>query len=182
MTVEFIKSAADTAGFIVNDMPKLLLAGRSNVGKSSLINRAAGRAAARVSATPGKTASVNYYLIDGNRYWIDLPGYGYAKVSQSERARWAALMEEFFAQLDGTYRGLLIVDIRHKPTAQDVDMARCFRDLNVPFKVAANKSDKLKPSQTGEHLRVIDETLNAGICAVPCSAEKDKAGILCELL
>lgn len=171
MKLEFIKSAAGKEDFIQDSLPKLILTGRSNVGKSSLINAVSGSGnIARVSSTPGKTAFVNYYKADGKLYLVDLPGYGYAKVSQTERERWGELMEDFFASLDATARGLMIVDIRHKPTEGDIDMAECFLKLCIPFFAVANKSDKLKPSQIEPALALIKDTL--GVEAIPFSAQK----------
>ena len=114
---EFIRSAAAPKQFIRSPLPKVAFAGRSNVGKSSVINRIVNRKQfAKVGATPGKTVHVNYCEIDGKKYFVDLPGYGFAKVSQNERDRWAGLMESFFAENETFDAGVLIVDPRHKPT------------------------------------------------------------------
>ncbi len=125
---EFVKSAAAAGQFIHSSVPKVAFAGKSNVGKSSVINRMLNRKNfARVGAQPGKTVHVNYFLIDGKLYFVDLPGYGYAKVSQAEKERWGKLMEEFFAD-PGTFDlGVMIVDARHKPTADDITMAEWFK-------------------------------------------------------
>lgn len=173
MKIEFIKSAAAKTDFIQDSLPKLIITGRSNVGKSSFINMMSGIGGlARVSSTPGKTAYVNYFKVGGKMYWVDLPGYGYAKVSQSERMRWAHLMEDFFANLDDTASGLMLVDIRHKPSEGDMDMARCFRDLDIPFIVVANKSDKLKKSEIMPALELIKDTLSLNNLPYPFSAYK----------
>ena len=121
---EFIKSAAAPSGFIRDALPNIVFSGKSNVGKSSVINRLLNRKNfARVGQSPGKTVHVNYFLIDKKVYFVDLPGYGYAKVSKAERERWGKLMEQFFA-VDGLIDlGVMIVDSRHKPTADDVTMA-----------------------------------------------------------
>ena len=112
--------------FLRDGLPQFAFAGRSNVGKSSVINRLVGRKnLAYVGASPGKTTQVNYFLIDRRAYLVDLPGYGYAKVSQAEKERWAQLMESYFQEeADRITAGVLIVDIRHKPTANDLDHAR----------------------------------------------------------
>ena len=112
--------------FIRDGLPQFAFAGRSNVGKSSVINRLVGRKnLAYVGASPGKTTQVNYFLIDRRAYLVDLPGYGYARVSQAEKERWAKLMESYFQEeADRITTGVLIVDIRHKPTANDLDDAR----------------------------------------------------------
>ena len=157
---EFIKSAAAPADFIRDALPNIVFAGKSNVGKSSVINRLLNRKNfARVGQSPGKTIHVNYFLIDQKVYFVDLPGYGYAKVSKSERERWGKLMEQFFA-FDGLIDlGIMIVDSRHKPTADDITMAQWFKSTGCPLVVAANKSDKLKKSEIEANLELIRLTL-----------------------
>ena len=172
---EFIRSAAAPKQFLRSSLPKVAFAGRSNVGKSSVINRLVNRRQfAKVGATPGKTIHVNYFDIDGKLWLIDLPGYGFAKVSQEERDRWAKLMESFFAD-DGTFdAGVLIVDARHKPTADDVRMAEYFKRSGRAFVVLANKLDKLKKSEIDPAMALIRETLRLteGTELIPFSAEK----------
>ena len=128
---------------------------------------------ARVGAEPGKTVHVNYYLLDGRAYFIDLPGYGFAKVSRTEKERWARLMESFFAGKDLYDLGVMIVDARHKPTADDVTMAAYFKSSGVDFVVVANKLDKLKKSEIEPNLRLIRETLglDENVRLIPFSAE-----------
>lgn len=157
---EFIKSAAAPADFIRDALPNIVFAGKSNVGKSSVINRLLNRKNfARVGQSPGKTIHVNYFLIDQKVYFVDLPGYGYAKVSKSERERWGKLMEQFFS-VDGLIDlGIMIVDSRHKPTADDITMAQWFKSTGCPLVVAANKSDKLKKSEIEANLELIRLTL-----------------------
>jgi GTP-binding protein len=171
---EFVKSAVSPNQFIESSLPAVAFAGKSNVGKSSVINRLLNRKNfARVGATPGKTIHVNYFLIDERLYLIDLPGYGYAKVSQSERERWGKLMEDFFAA--GLFRlGVMIVDARHKPTADDVTMAEWFKGAPCRLVVVANKLDKLKKSEIEPNLALIRETLSlpAEVPVIPFSAEK----------
>ena len=172
--VEFVKSAAAPAQFIRSSLPAVAFAGKSNVGKSSVINRLLNRKNfARVGSEPGKTVHVNYFLVDQRVYWIDLPGYGYAKVSQKERERWAELMEQFFAS--GLFSlGVMIVDARHRPTADDVTMAAFFQQSGRPFVVVANKMDKLKKSEIEPNLALIRETLALTdvTALIPFSAEK----------
>ena len=172
--VEFVRSAAGSDGFLRDELPQMAFAGRSNVGKSSVINRLVSRKnMARVGASPGKTAQINYFRIDGQAYLVDLPGYGYAKVSKAERDRWGRLMEAYFAS--GLIRlGVMIVDARHKPTADDQTMARWFRGTGCPVLVVANKLDKLKKSQVEPSLACIRETLDLpeGVPLIPFSAEK----------
>lgn len=171
---EFVKSAASSAQFIQTSMPRIAFAGKSNVGKSSVINRLLNRKSfARVGAAPGKTVHVNYFLIDNRAYFIDLPGYGFAKVSRAEKERWAALMESFFSGKDLYDLGVMIVDARHKPTADDVTMAEFFKGTGAAFLVVANKLDKLKKSEIEPNLRLIRETLALGEATrlIPFSAE-----------
>ena len=172
--VEFVLSAVRPEGFIRDGLHQLAFAGRSKVGKSSVINRVVGRKNfARVGAAPGKTTQINYFRIDGQFYLVDLPGYGYAKVSKAERERWGKLMEDYFASGLITW-GVMIVDLRHKPTADDVTMARWFQDTGCPLIVVANKLDKLKPSEVQGNLEQIQETLGLGeeTPLLPFSAEK----------
>ena len=172
---EFIKSAAAPNQFVQSAMPRIDFAGKSNVGKSSVINRLLNRKNfARVGSEPGKTIHVNYFLIDAKAYFIDLPGYGFAKVSRSEKERWAKLMESFFAGKDLYDRGVLIVDARHKPTADDVTMAAYFKSSGADFIVVANKLDKLKKSEIEPNLSQIRQTLelDESVRLIPFSAEK----------
>jgi GTP-binding protein len=171
---EYVRSAAKASDFLHDGKVQIAMAGRSNVGKSSVINRLLDRKnLARVGNSPGKTRQVNYFLIDKTFYLVDLPGYGYARVSQSEKERWGKLMEAYFA--DGIITlGLLIVDARHKPTADDCTMAQWFKDSGCPFVVVANKMDKLKKSEIEPNLSRIRETLELTdeMPMIPFSAEK----------
>lgn len=171
---EFIKSAAAPAQFVQSSVPAVVFAGKSNVGKSSVINRLLNRRNfARVGSAPGKTVHVNYFLIDGRLYLVDLPGYGYAKASQAERDRWGKLMEQFFAaQL--FQLGVMIVDARHKPTADDVTMAQWFKTSGCALVVVANKLDKLKKSEVEPNMALIRRTLelDESVRIIPFSAEK----------
>ena len=172
---EFVLSAVKASTFIRDGKPQVTFAGRSNVGKSSVINRLLGRKNfARVGATPGKTNQINYFDIDGKIYFTDLPGYGYAKVSKEERDRWGRLMESYFADSSLMTLGVMIVDSRHKPTADDCTMAQWFRDAGCPLVVAANKLDKLKKSEIEPNLQRVRETLELGedVPVIPFSAEK----------
>lgn len=172
---DFVKSAAAAGQFIHSSVPKVAFAGKSNVGKSSVINRMLNRKNfARVGAQPGKTVHVNYFLIDGKLYFVDLPGYGYAKVSQAEKERWGKLMEDFFAD-PGTFDlGVMIVDARHKPTADDITMTEWFKNAGCRLAVVANKLDKLKKSEIEPNLLLIRETLALPeeVPLIPFSAEK----------
>jgi len=157
---EFIKSAASPKDFISGSQPTIVFAGKSNVGKSSVINRLLNRKNfARVGSSPGKTVHVNYFLIDKRAYFVDLPGYGFATVSKTEKERWSRLMEEFFSRSELISLGVMIVDARHKPTADDVTMAGWFISSGCPFVVLANKCDKLKKSEMEPNSELIRETL-----------------------
>ena len=172
---EFILSAASPKDFLRDGLPQIAFAGRSNVGKSSVINRLLNRKNfARVGAAPGKTIHINYFKIDGAFYLVDLPGYGYAKVSKSERDRWGKLMETYFAHPELMTLGVMIVDARHKPTADDCTMAQWFKDTGRPMVVVANKLDKLKKSEIQPNLDQIRLTLELeeDVPVIPFSAEK----------
>ena len=184
---EFIKSAADPAGFIRDELPNIVFSGKSNVGKSSVINRLLNRKNfARVGQSPGKTIHVNYFLIDEKAYFVDLPGYGYAKVSIKERDRWGKLMERFFAAEGLINLGIMIVDARHKPTADDLTMAQWFKSTQCPMVVVANKCDKLKKSEIEPNMALIRDTLelSEGVPLIPFSAEKGngKDALMAEIL
>ena len=173
--VEFIKSAASRSAFIRDGRPNIVFSGKSNVGKSSVINCLLNRKNfARVGAQPGKTVHINYFLVDQTAYFTDLPGYGYAKVSKAERDRWAALMEDFFSERGLISLGVMIVDARHKPTADDVTMAAWFRESGCPMVVVANKLDKLRSSEIDGNMALIRQTLelNDDCRLLPFSAEK----------
>ena len=172
--VEFLISAASTKDFPQNRLSEIAFAGKSNVGKSSVINRLLQRKNfARVGEKPGKTIHVNYFTVDKKCYFVDLPGYGYAKVSQAEKDRWGKLMESYFAA-DRIDLGIMIVDARHAPTNNDITMARWFLDSQCPFVVVANKLDKVKKSQIESNLEVIRQDLELpDFCRIiPFSAEK----------
>ncbi|MBQ3103747.1 MAG: YihA family ribosome biogenesis GTP-binding protein [Oscillospiraceae bacterium] len=172
---EFILSATEPRQFVRDGLPQMAFAGRSNVGKSSCINRLLNRKNfARVGASPGKTTQINYFKIDSKLYLVDLPGYGYAKVSKAERDRWGRLMESYFHSPGLITLGVLIVDARHKPTADDCTMCEFFRATGCPMIVVANKVDKLKKSQIQPAMDLIRETLQLSEdeALVPFSAEK----------
>ena len=180
---EFVISAAKKADFPRDRLPQVVFAGRSNVGKSSVINCLLNRKNfARVGNSPGKTTHINYFLIDRQMYLVDLPGYGYAKVSKAERDRWGRLIEQWFQDPSLMTLGVQIVDARHKPTADDCTMVECFKQSGKPFIVVANKLDKLKKSEIEPNLLQIKTTLQIDdtVKVIPFSAEK-KIG-RCELL
>ena len=172
--VEFLISAAAPKDFPNSRLPEIAFAGKSNVGKSSVINRILNRKNfARVGDKPGKTIHVNYFTVDKQCYFVDLPGYGYAQVSQKEKERWGKLMEDYFAAGRITL-GVLIVDYRHAPTNNDITMASWFIQSGCPFVVVANKMDKLKKSELAPNLVTIREDLGLSedTVIIPFSAEK----------
>lgn len=172
---EFVRSAAGSKDFPRDSLPQVAFAGRSNVGKSSVINRLLNRKNfARVGSAPGKTTHINYFCIDEKLYLVDLPGYGYAKVSQQEKARWAGLIQSWFDDPDLMTLGVLIVDARHRPTADDQRMADYFRSAERPWVVVANKLDKLKKSEIEPNMALIQEVLKLSktVKLIPFSAEK----------
>ncbi len=156
---EFVISSTAIADCPRDGLPQVAFAGKSNVGKSSVINRVLQRKNfARVGEAPGKTTHINYFRIDRKLYLVDLPGYGYAKVSKAEKDRWGKLMEAYFASGLIDY-GVMIVDARHKPTANDMTMAEWFKNSGKPFVIVANKLDKLRKRDIEPNLALIRQTL-----------------------
>ena len=171
---EFVRSVTSVADCPKDGPPQIAFAGKSNVGKSSVINKLLLRKNfARVGEAPGKTTHINFFRIDNKLYLVDLPGYGYAKVPMAEKERWGKLMEKYFAAEDTIDYGVMIVDARHKPTANDVIMADYFKASGKPFVVVANKMDKLKKSEIEPNLACIRETLTLPetVELIPFSAE-----------
>ena len=172
---EFVRSAVKPSDFPRDRLPQVVFAGRSNVGKSSVINRILNRKNfARVGSAPGKTTHINYFCIDQKLYLVDLPGYGYAKVSKQERDRWGRLIEAWFADAGRMALGMLIVDARHQPTADDCTMVQVFLNTGKPFLVIANKLDKLKKSEIDGSARLIRDRLelDESVPLILFSAEK----------
>lgn len=172
---EFVLSAASVSTCPHDGLPQIVFAGRSNVGKSSVINRLLRRKNfARVGGKPGKTIHINFFSIDRKCYFVDIPGYGYAEVSAAEKARWAALIESYFAATDLMTFGVMIVDARHKPTANDITMAEFFLSSGKPFVVVANKLDKVRrKSEIDGNLLQIRSVLRLtdDVRVIPFSAE-----------
>ena len=170
---EFLTSYGLSSQLPKSDELEFAFAGRSNVGKSSLINKLFNRKAlANVSAVPGKTATINFYRVE-NVHFVDLPGYGYAKVAKSEKERWAALIEKYFG--DDRNLGLVfqLVDMRHPPTKLDIDMTNYLIECELPFAVVLTKADKLNKTQTKERLAAIRKELPYGeqLTILPCSSQ-----------
>lgn len=171
--VEFELAAGRKDQLPKGSLPEIVFSGKSNVGKSSLINRLVNRKAlARVSATPGKTATINFYRLPDCRL-VDLPGYGYAKVSKGERDRWASLVEGYFAQERNVALVIQLVDMRHKPTADDLQMVDFLLQTGRPFVVVCTKCDKLNRSETERQTALFDEIFRSqGIAWYPFSSVK----------
>ena len=143
-----------------NDKPEVAFAGKSNVGKSSLINALMNRKSyARISATPGKTQTINFYNINDEMYLVDLPGYGYAKISGSEKQRFASLMEEYFGSPRNIPMAIQLIDMRHPPSRDDINMLNLYLELNIRFIIVLTKSDKLKPMARKARLEGIENEL-----------------------
>ena len=173
--VQFIKSAADKKGFIAPDKPMIVVCGKSNVGKSSFINMLAGRRKlARTSTEPGRTRLINYFDFE---YFIlaDLPGYGYARVSKTEKERWAVMLNDFFSEKEQIAHVFSLVDMRHNPTADDLQMINFLYAQIIPFTVAATKCDKLPKTKQKPRLREIAAILKMGEAdIIPVSSTEGK--------
>ena len=173
--VEFVRSAARPTDFLQDGLPQFAFAGKSNVGKSSVLNCVLQRKNfARVGQKPGKTVHINYFRVDERAYFVDLPGYGYAQVSEAEKERWGKLMEAYFTRAEDITLGVMIVDARHAPTKLDCVMAELFQNTQRPFVVVANKLDKLKKSEIEPNMDCIRRTLRLSddTKLIPFSAEK----------
>lgn len=156
----YIRSASGRKDLLNDGKPQFVFTGRSNVGKSSVINCLLNRKNLAYSgSSPGKTAGINYFEIDRKIYFVDVPGYGYAKVSQKEKARWAKMMEEYFSNISLISMGILIVDVRQTDSPLDRNMAETFRNGNMPFAVVANKTDKVGKEKLQRSLQNIREYL-----------------------
>ena len=169
---EFERSVGISAQLAPSDLPEIAFSGRSNVGKSSLINRVLGRKAlARTSATPGKTATINFYRLPVMRL-VDLPGYGYARVSGSEKRRWSELIEGYFDDDRDLRLALQLLDIRHAPSRDDVQMLDYMVERQIPFVAVLTKADKLNKTQRAERLAAFARELSdyEGVTVVPFSA------------
>jgi GTP-binding protein len=157
---QFIISAVGPSQYPTDALPEIALAGRSNVGKSSLINRLIQRKnLARTSSQPGKTQTLNYYLINTDLYFVDLPGYGYAKVSKSKREVWGKFIEDYLLKREEIKLLLLLVDLRHPPSKDDVGMYKWLKHVDVPICVVATKADKIPKSKWQKHLKIVRDAL-----------------------
>ncbi|MHC9532804.1 ribosome biogenesis GTP-binding protein YihA/YsxC [Dellaglioa sp. BT-FLS60] len=159
--VELVMSAVAPAQYPTDGMPEIALSGRSNVGKSSLINTLINRKSyARTSSQPGKTQTLNFYNVEQKLFFVDVPGYGYAKVSKTERAKWGQMIETYLAERT-TLRGVIsLVDARHEPTKLDVQMVDFLHYYDIPVLVVATKSDKISRGKWNQHESVIRRALS----------------------
>lgn len=157
---EFVISAVGPSQYPEDALPEIALAGRSNVGKSSLINCLISRKnLARTSSQPGKTQTLNYYKINQDLYFVDLPGYGYAKVSKTKREQWGKFIESYLMNRETLRLVMQLVDLRHPPSKDDQAMYEWLRHNDVPVLVVATKADKIPKSQWAKHLKIVRETL-----------------------
>lgn len=160
LSADFVKSAYERVHWTTDGLPEVAFLGRSNVGKSSLLNSLLQRRAlARTSNTPGRTQSINYFLVNERLYFVDLPGYGYAKVSKSMRADWGKMAEEYLSERRELVLCIQLIDARHKPTELDIQLHEWLNFSNKPYIIAATKSDKLTNNQLKKQLSEIERTL-----------------------
>ena len=171
---QFEISAVRPAQYPKNDLPQIVLVGKSNVGKSSFINTMINRKSlARTSNTPGKTRQINFYNIDNNFYFVDLPGYGYSKLSQEEQVNMGRFIEDYLEKCQNISLIVLLLDIRHNPTADDVHMLNYIKKTNLPFILVANKADKIAVTKVDNELNKIKEFLGISFTTLlPFSAER----------
>lgn len=170
---EIVISAVEEEQYPSLDLPEVAIAGRSNVGKSSMINSLLNRKKlARTSSKPGRTRTINFYNIEDELMFVDVPGYGYAKVSKGELEKWGNMMENYFSTRENLELAILIVDFRHKPTQQDVQMYEYLKYLDIPVLIAATKADKVKRGVHNRQMNQVMSTLNVfeGDIVIPFSA------------
>lgn len=171
---EIVISAVSQKQYPADRLPEIALAGRSNVGKSSFINTLINRKnLARTSSKPGKTQTLNFYRINGFFYFVDVPGYGYAKVSKSEREKWGGMMEEYFQTRDTLKTVLLITDIRHEPSKDDVQMYHFLKHFELPVIIVGTKLDKIPKNKKSQHIKRTKEAfqMEAEDYLLPFSSE-----------
>lgn len=176
-SADFITSMAEYGAFAGKGLPQIAVAGKSNVGKSTMINCLCRRnKLARTSATPGKTRLINVFLLNEEFHLIDLPGYGFAKVDKQEKLRWGKMMQDYFETADELKHVLCLVDIRHEPTEDDIMMNRFLREMNIPFTVIATKADKISRGARSKQLAPICRALLVQPWEIICFSGEDKTG------
>ncbi|MDQ0270012.1 ribosome biogenesis GTP-binding protein YihA/YsxC [Cytobacillus purgationiresistens] len=158
---EIVISAVKPAQYPESNLPEFALAGRSNVGKSSFINKMLNRRGlARISSKPGKTQTLNFYIINEMLHFVDVPGYGYAKVSKTEREAWGKMIETYLTSREQLKAVVQIIDVRHPPTKDDVMMYDFLKHYGIPCIIIATKADKIPKSKWQKHVKVVKETLD----------------------
>lgn len=178
-TADFVTSMADYGDFAGRGLPQIAVAGKSNVGKSSLINCLCRRSKlARTSSTPGKTRLINVFLLNGEEgfHLIDLPGYGFARVDKQEKARWGQMMQDYFARAQELRHVFCLVDIRHEPTEDDRQMNLFLRQTGIPFTVIATKADKISRGARQKQLAPICRALLVQPWEIICFSSEDRTG------
>lgn len=157
---DIVISAVAPKQYPETNMPEIALAGRSNVGKSSFINTLIDRKnLARTSGKPGKTQTLNFYIIENQFHFVDVPGYGYAKVSKTERAKWGTMIETYLTQREQLQAVICLVDIRHKPSQEDIQMYQFLKYYDIPAIVVATKADKVARGKWNKHESIIKKAL-----------------------
>jgi GTP-binding protein len=165
-------TAVNPSGFPSDGLPEVAFAGKSNVGKSSLINTMLGRKRlARTSRQPGKTRTINFFHVEKKLYFVDLPGYGYARVSKSESEKWGEMVEGYLKNRSQLKRIFLLLDIRHEPGKNDLMLYEWFKHYGLPFTAIATKSDKISRNLSQKHLAVIRRALGTDEPPIPFSSE-----------
>ena len=176
-SADFITSMADYGDFQGKGLPQIAVVGKSNVGKSTLINKLCRRnKLARTSATPGKTRLINVFLLNDEFHLIDLPGYGFAKVDKQEKLRWGKMMQDYFETAEELKHVFCLVDIRHEPTEDDIMMNRFLRDMDIPFTVIATKADKVSRGARSKQLAPICRALLVQPWEIICFSGEDGTG------
>jgi GTP-binding protein len=169
-SAEFVKSAFAEEHWTTDGLPEVAFLGRSNVGKSSLLNSLLQRKGlARTSNTPGRTQSLNYFLINGKFYFVDLPGYGYARVSKAMRSDWGKMAEDYLAKREQLVLSIQLIDSRHEPTTQDQQLFEWLRHYHKPQLIVATKSDKLSSNELRKNIEKIGKVLS-DVSIIPYSA------------
>jgi len=182
-TASLFKVCGKQSQFPEESLPEIAIVGKSNVGKSTLINTLLGRSAtgknglARTSQTPGKTRTINWYLIDEAFYLVDLPGYGYAKTSKAEQAAWAGTIEAYFRRSTALKRVLLLVDVRHEPGENDLVMLDYLNAYQIPVTIIATKADKVTRNRLPGHLRMLCEALEVSKEEIIPFSSLNKSGL-----
>ena len=158
---EFVSSFVDIQSLPVDNLPEIAMVGRSNVGKSSLINKVVNRKnLAKSSSTPGKTRTINYYILNSAWYMVDLPGYGFARVSKGEREKWGKMIEKYLSSREQLRGVIQLLDIRHPPTEKDIAMKQWLEHHEIPILLVATKIDKVSRNEKNKNLAVIKKTMN----------------------